>query len=100
VWVSDDAAHEKEPVKVKREAVPAMNVTWRKHSGPIGAPITFAPPKEGLSELTGSSSAKATFTQPGEYVIRVKVDTFGRVDSAAGDQCCWTNGFVKVTVTP
>ena len=100
VWVSDDAAHEKEPVKVKREAVPAMNVTWLKHSGPIGAPITFAPPKEGLSELTGSSSAKATFTQPGEYVIRVKVDTFGRVDSAAGDQCCWTNGFVKVTVTP
>jgi hypothetical protein len=100
VWVADDAVHEAEPVKVKREAVPAMKVTWLKHSGPIGAPVTFEPPKVELAELSGSASTKAAFTQPGEYVIRVKVDTFGRVDSAAGDQCCWTNGYLKLTVTP
>jgi hypothetical protein len=100
VWVADDAVHEAEPVKVKREAVPAMKVTWLKHSGPIGAPVTFEPPKVELAELSGSASTKAAFTQSGEYVIRVKVDTFGRVDSAAGDQCCWTNGYVRVTVTP
>lgn len=100
VWVADDAVHEAEPVKVKREAVPAMKVNWLKHSGPIGSPVTFEPPKVELAELSGSASTKAVFAQPGDYVIRVKVDTFGRVDSAAGDQCCWTNGYVRVTVTP
>jgi len=29
----------------------------------------------------------------------VRADNFGRVDSTPGDQCCWTNGYVKVTVT-
>ena len=40
-----------------------------------------------------------TFDQPGDYLIRVRADNFGRIDSTAGDQCCWTNGYVKVTVT-
>ena len=42
----------------------------------------------------------ATFEQPGEYLIRVRADNFGRVDSSDGNQCCWTNGYVTVTVTP
>jgi hypothetical protein len=32
-------------------------------------------------------------------VLRVRADNFGRVDTSAGNQCCWTNGYVKVTVT-
>ena len=42
----------------------------------------------------------ATFEQPGEYLVRVRADNFGRVDSSSGNQCCWTNGYLKVTVTP
>lgn len=99
VWVTDDAVHEKEPIKVKRQAVPVMNVTWFKHSGPTGAAIAFTPAKEGISETQGKSSTTATFTEPGNYVIRVRADTFGNIDSSAGDQCCWTNGYVKVAVT-
>jgi hypothetical protein len=41
----------------------------------------------------------ATFKETGEYVVRVRGDTFGNVDSIAADQCCWTNGYVKVRVT-
>ena len=43
--------------------------------------------------------ATTTFEQPGEYLICVRADSFGRIDSSAGNQCCWTNGYVKVTVT-
>ena len=54
----------------------------------------------GIVEKQGNvCDEAATFGQPGEYLIRVRADNFGRVDSSAGDQCCWTNGYVKVTVT-
>ena len=40
----------------------------------------------------------ATFSEPGEYMLRARVDNFRAIDSASGDQCCWTNGYVRVTV--
>jgi len=75
-----------------------MNVTWYKHSGP--GPIVFSAPKVPVAELKGTATTSATFKQPGEYVIRVRADNFGRLDTSPGNQCCWTNGYVKVTVTP
>ena len=41
----------------------------------------------------------ATFATPGEYVIRVRVDNFTTGDSSPGNQCCWSNGYVAVSVT-
>ena len=39
----------------------------------------------------------ATFTAPGEYVIRAQVnDESG--DGGGGDQCCWTTAHVRVNV--
>jgi hypothetical protein len=96
IWLTDDAVHDKEPIKFGRER-PGMNVTWCKYAGP--GPVTFDPEKVGFPALTGQSSTKATFQEPGEYVIRVKADAFGYSDSSAGNQCCWTNGYQKVTVT-
>ena len=40
----------------------------------------------------------ATFSEPGEYVLRAQVDNFRAPDSSSGDQCCWTNGYVRVEV--
>lgn len=97
IWLTDDAVHEKEPIKFGKER-PGMNVSWYKHSGP--GPVVFDPPKAGFPTLTGQSTTKATFQQPGEYVVRVKADTFGYSDASSGNQCCWTNGYQKVTVTP
>lgn len=96
IWLTDDAVHDKEPIKFGRER-PGMNVSWYKHSGP-GA-IVFDPPKAPFPTLTGQSTTMATFGEPGEYVIRVKADTFGYSDASNGNQCCWTNGYQKVTVT-
>jgi hypothetical protein len=53
--------------------------------------------------LTGPNANKgrfrATFDTPGEYLIRIRVDNFTSGDSAMGNQCCWTNGYVRVAVT-
>ena len=96
IWLTDDAVHDKEPIKFGKER-PGMNVTWYKYAGP-GA-VEFEPQKMGFPALTGQASTKATFKAPGEYVVRVKADAFGYSDSSAGNQCCWTNGYQKVTVT-
>ena len=53
-----------------------------------------------LAEGYGTGQVIATFTEPGEYLMRARVDNFNRADSSDGDQCCWTNGYVKVNVTP
>ena len=99
VWFHDDSVREEEPLAVRRrggDAAP-MNVTWFKHAGP--GSVVFSPHTEPIEETEGMSTTTATFDQPGEYVIRVRADSFGRIDSSAGNQCCWTNGYVKVTVT-
>jgi len=98
VWLTDDAKHEPEPIPVKREVVPSMNVTWIKHAGPAAA-VSFSTSKEGVTDPHGKATTKATFTEPGEYTLRVRADTFGNTDSSFADQCCWTNGYWKVAVT-
>jgi hypothetical protein len=99
VWLTDDAVHEKEPIPVKRDVVPSMNAAWFKHAGPAAAAVVFSPPKQPLADAQGKATTTATFKEPGEYVIRVRGDSFGNVDSSPEDQCCWTNGYWKVVVT-
>ncbi len=98
IWIADDSVREKDPIPSKRQAKAALNVNWYKHSGP-GA-VVFSPSKSPLAELQGTATTSATFNRPGEYVIRVRADNFGRLDTSAGNQCCWTNGYVKIKVTP
>ena len=98
LWITDDSVREAEPIPIKpKEPKPPMNVTWYKHSGP--GSVTFSPAKEPLTQLNATTTTSATFAVPGEYVIRARADNFGRVDTSPGNQCCWTNGYVKVTVT-
>ena len=99
IRLNDDSVREEEPIVVKqRQGRPALNVRWYKHSGP--GPVVFSSLRESLAQLNGTAATSATFKQPGEYVIRVRADNFGRIDTSPGNQCCWTNGYVKVTVTP
>ena len=41
IWLTDDAVHEKEPIKFGKER-PGMNVTWYKHSGPGSGDVRSA----------------------------------------------------------
>jgi len=47
----------------------------------------------------GTARVIASFSTPGEYVLLGQVDNFRRPDSSSGDQCCWTNAYVRVNVT-
>ena len=43
---------------------------------------------------------QATFSEPGDYVIRLRVDNFLAADSKFDNVCCWSNAYVPVTVAP
>jgi hypothetical protein len=51
------------------------------------APATFS----------GTATVAASFTEPGEYILRVVANDWSG-DGGRGFQCCWTNAQVKVTV--
>jgi hypothetical protein len=46
----------------------------------------------------GTARVMATFSAPGEYMINAQADNWRVPDSSSGDQCCWTNGYVRVTI--
>ena len=80
-----------------------MNMTWQKHQGPVGGGVKFEPatlrlPMDGAD--AGKGTTAVTFDKPGEYVLRVRVDNFTIYDSSFGNMCCWSNGYVRVRVTP
>lgn len=61
---------------------------------------TPPPPQQiTLAEGHGTASVYATFGAAGDYLMRVQVDQFNVPDSSSGDQCCWSNGYVRVHVT-
>ena len=76
-----------------------VGVSWFKHQGPAGA-IAFDPRRVVVEGGTGEATATAVFSEPGEYVLRARIDNWDANDSTGGDQCCWTNAYVRVTVTP
>ena len=65
--------------------------------GPVGIGQSVRLPIEGPQANKGRF--RATFDTPGEYVIRIRVDNFTTGDSSMGNQCCWSNGYVRVGVT-
>ena len=99
-----------------------LRVSWHKHQGPGEVSYQQHPSSEEpepLSELQirrgislpgpdqtvltageGVANVIATFSAPGDYVIRTMVDNWDANDSTEADQCCWTNVYQKVTVTP
>jgi len=79
---------------------PDITVNWRKHRGP--GEVTFAQPRIPLvtkrdPKMVLEATTTATFSMPGEYVIRAQVnDTSG--DGGGGEQCCWTTALLRVNV--
>ncbi len=103
----------------------SLRVVWSKYQGPVGAEVEFTRhpstpvPEEPAEDARGGRGREpdgpetimvpsgeglvrvlATFPEPGDYVLHVQVDNWRAPDSASADQCCWTNGYQRVTVTP
>jgi hypothetical protein len=93
VWVTDDglppprAAAPSGPTYSPRPR--GLGVTWRVYSGP--AYVAFSTTSPAVEQ--GKAQTVATFRVPGEYTLHVLA-----MDSRSGAMCCWTNGYVKVTV--
>ncbi|MBM4184831.1 MAG: hypothetical protein FJ207_11565 [Gemmatimonadetes bacterium] len=103
-----------------RNGIP-VNVSWSKYQGPPGA-VTFerhpshpdsqrptargrgAPPlgrdAVALSQGGGTARVIATFEAPGDYILRAEANNWNAPDSQSIDQCCWTNAYVRVRVSP
>jgi len=104
LWVADDASV---IAGATRPKTPAVTITWSKFRGP--GSVTFAsdtpavetadfqaPPK---TAFQGKAVTTATFSEPGEYVLRATANDWSG-EGGRGFQCCWSNAQVKVTVKP
>jgi len=76
--------------------VAPITLTWFKHSGP--GDVEFSETSAQLEPAGGSMTTKATFSEPGVYVVRVRANDSSGVTGAGHSQCCWSNGFVRVVV--
>ena len=92
-WISRDgvAAEDERPINVK----------WFKHQGPGEVPFaerTTSVERDAWSVEGGAKVAPAvTFAEPGEYLLRFLAFNVIREFEF---QCCWTNAYLPVTVTP
>ena len=97
--VQDRGVREPYSADLDGKTVFPANATWILHQGP--AEVVFSTETAEIeSEGWGVATTQATFSQPGEYVIRLRADNFGAPDSKFDNQCCWSNAYVPVTVTP
>jgi hypothetical protein len=96
VWATDDGNAAGAMASDARSSTP-VSLAWFKHQGP--GDVTFSPATARLTPTGGKASTNVTFTLPGDYVIRVRANDASGVIGGGHAQCCWTNGFVKVTVS-
>jgi hypothetical protein len=93
VWASRDLdlADDQRPIRLR----------WSVHQGPgdvtFTSPEAEIPVEDWMSSEGGYASSRATFNEPGRYVLRVLA--YNRWNEFEY-QCCWTNGYVQVMVDP
>ena len=75
-----------------------MAATWTKFRGP--GDVKFDNNKPSIDRAAeGKTVTNATFSAPGEYILRVEGnDSTGQ--GGGGFQCCWSNAYVSVTIKP
>jgi hypothetical protein len=88
VWLSDDGL----PVPRGQKSI-GLSAAWSVYRGGPGT-VTFANAAPSIE--AGKASTTATFSQPGNYTLRVRASDGSR---PSGTFCCWTHGYVVVEVT-
>jgi hypothetical protein len=89
VWVEDVKE------KTRDKIVNVATVSFHKYRGP--GDVTFERARLSATKQGEMITTSATFSAPGEYLLRVQAnDESG--EGGAGFQCCWTNTYVKVTI--
>jgi hypothetical protein len=80
------------------QPAPPLSLTWSVYRGP--GSVKFDNPKPSIDRDNGGKAvANATFSAPGDYILRLQGnDSTG--EGGGGFQCCWTNALVAVSVGP
>ena len=102
VWVADDANL---VPGAPKPSTPPVALTWSKFRGP--GEVAFNKDKPGIepakfaanekATFMGKALATATFSEPGEYVLKITANDWSG-EGGRGFQCCWSNAQVKVSV--
>ena len=73
---------------------PRSWVGWTVHQGP--GHVEFGEAEIQVEQADGMATTTARFSEPGEYLVRVQ-SIFSTTSFEY--HCCWTNGYIPVTVT-
>ena len=95
VWAKDDGKSVNSIARDGRANSP-VTLTWFKHQGPGDVKFANASPK--VQSPDAPATTTATFSAPGEYILRVRANDASGIAGAGHAQCCWSNGFLKVVV--
>jgi len=98
VWARDDGKPSGGVGRAGRGGMP-VTITWFTHQSPAGARgVAFRPPSSSVDATGGQATSEATFSTPGEYVVRLRANDASGLAGAGHAQCCWTNAFLRVVV--
>jgi hypothetical protein len=97
LWAGDDGIDDPR-FPTQPGGVKPLNVAWAVHRQPAGATVKFTEEKPKVNrEAEGKATTSATFSMPGEYLLRAQGNDLSG-EGGGGFQCCWTNAIVKVNV--
>ena len=105
VWVAED---EKQAPGARRPQTPPVTLGWSLFRGPGKVNFSAARPQVEKTAnpnapkdtvFQGAATTAATFSEPGDYVLRLQLNDWSG-DGGRGFQCCWSTAHVKVSVKP
>ncbi len=99
VWASDDGNSSglAAVFLANSPRKPPLNLTWFKHQG--AGKVAFEDDTLSVPVTGGQATTTVSFDEPGDYVLRLRINEFGGPGMAGHAQCCWTNGFLQVSVS-
>jgi len=77
---------------------PVSWLYWKKHQGHGAVTFSETEIEVPISESGGTATTMVTFSEPGDYVLAVQA--IESLRNSFEYHCCWTNGYVKVSVRP
>lgn len=116
VWTDDPSARDRSDPRFAKPL--DTRVSWYKHQGPGEVSFTahesmplietkgnsvlglLPTPQHAVTVPGGEGPARinASFSEPGDYLVRARLDNWNASDSDGLDQCCWSNAWLRVQV--
>ena len=99
VWVTDDGKVSGIAAMIIATSgmTPPVDLVWFKHQGP--SEVAFSESATKIAAAGGKANTEVTFSEAGDYLLRARLTDISGPATAGHSQCCWTNSFLKVSVS-